>query len=1068
MKRTDESPEPDDGAVEAGTHRRSGSRELGSPEPSLWDSDGDAHLPPRANSLTDGRPIEDGPTAPSRRVAPDPSAGNAGEPTGESSRSTLSEPAPASVRPAPASGAMRQAARSNTPPPPSAPARASGIPMPVGLLGKGRANRTGSTPAPSAAGPQTNDGSPASSVAPSKLAASSTPAPAATSSAPSGDAVLPPRRAAADATARPGAEAASTAGASSVAADAGAATPDDPVSRAVSRRVRRNNAVASVSPIAAASTSGTGDGSSKGRVLRRARINSSPPANGATSASPTAPAAVAGPPHTASQATASGSALRRARINSSPPPSLAPSAIPSAGPSASADADTTRAAGTSAGGPSPPSSLGGAPASATPEARAPGPAPVRVVAKIIDPSVRDDGRGDPQFSLEPQRDRVNRQPRVVGVPHPVRERLLARARAALDVVADADPSARPRTGAPAADDEWFPHGSAPRAEDRDTLEAAPDVADDLDLIGAPERPRPERTPHVAPALPAPTALLLGTLAGLVAIGLLFAGLMRFEPHRALRTHEPPVVVEAPEPVPDAPAPEPVGKVQRPPRTKVPGPWRIATAPPDARLELKQGSMGSHTFLAATQAAGVALKEAYRVLTAFEGIKNLDRCRPKDTFSALVDAQSGRLSAFEYTVNEEEVFQAREGADGKLAARKLDLDVKRHRAQGVVVLDGNFEASAQRAGFEPGLDTFVNKALSGYASTSDFRPGDVLGLVVQEVTVLGGFARYAGVEALEYRPVNGEPLRIYYQELDKSRGYVDSKGRVFGKSRWTRPVPGAGVTSRFNPKRMHPILKRIKPHNGTDFGAPIGTPVVAAAAGKVSFVGRAGPNGNMITIAHDGGFQTGYSHLSRFMKGLKVGARVEQKQPIGFVGSTGRSTGPHLHFSAKKNGRFIDPESLNLDGLLRLTVDQRLSSDLRRRYDRMLDALNLPTPQAPVLARTEPPPTPVDPLEEEIAAASAAAPAPIAPASPAPVAAPAVSVAAASTPSPRAAASTAPTPPAARAAPSSLPSSTAAVPSRARASTAGSMPTSSGDGTRIDRATPAATLPSRSPATNASH
>jgi murein DD-endopeptidase MepM/ murein hydrolase activator NlpD len=259
-----------------------------------------------------------------------------------------------------------------------------------------------------------------------------------------------------------------------------------------------------------------------------------------------------------------------------------------------------------------------------------------------------------------------------------------------------------------------------------------------------------------------------------------------------------------------------------------------------------------------------------------------------------------------------------------------------------------------------------------------KAGDVLGLVVQEVTVLGEFSRYAGVEALEYRPVNGERFRIYYQEHDKSRGYVDSKGRVLGKSRWTRPVPGAGVTSRFNPKRMHPILKRIKPHNGTDFGSPVGTVVVAASAGKVAFVGRAGPNGNMVTIAHDGGFQTGYSHLSRFAKGLRAGARVEQRQTIGYVGSTGRSTGPHLHFSAKKNGRFIDPETLNLDGLLRLTVDQRLSSDLRRRYDRMLDGLKLPEAHAPLTltARTDPPGKPASdarPLEVEIAAARAAPP-----------------------------------------------------------------------------------------------
>src|SRR5690606_31335079 len=147
-----------------------------------------------------------------------------------------------------------------------------------------------------------------------------------------------------------------------------------------------------------------------------------------------------------------------------------------------------------------------------------------------------------------------------------------------------------------------------------------------------------------------------------------------------------------------------------------------------------------------------------------------RCRPKDTFSALVDARSGRLSAFEYAVSEEEVFQAREGADGLLVARKLDLAVERQRAQGVVVVEGSFEEAAQRAGFEPGLDTFVNKALSGYTSTADLKPGDVLGLVVQEVTVLGEFSRYAGVEALEYRPAGGEPVRDYYQERDTSRRY----------------------------------------------------------------------------------------------------------------------------------------------------------------------------------------------------------------------------------------------------------------------------------------------------------
>ncbi len=618
-----------------------------------------------------------------------------------------------------------------------------------------------------------------------------------------------------------------------------------------------------------------------------------------------------------------------------------------------------------------------------PPAAAPHP-PARVVAKIIDPSVRDDGRGDPQFSMEPRRDRVLRTPSIAGGVHPVRQRLLSRARAALSAAAEAEAeaAAAPNRRAPAANDAWF---SAERTEPSDDEAAdagpapAPDVADDLDLIGAPERPRPERTPHVTPALTAPTRLLLGTLAGLVAIGALFAGLSWLDPHEPLRVTPPPLAKVEPAPAIEAPAPPPTSKVQRPALTRVPGPWRIPEVP-EARFQRIQANVGARSFLGATQTAGLNLKEAYRVLTAFEGIKNLDRCRPKDTFTALVDADTGRLSAFEYAVSEEDVYQAREGADGRLSARKLDLQVDRHRAQGVVIVDGSFEDSAQRAGFEPGLGEFVNKALAGYVSTAQLSQGDVLGVVVQEVTVLGAFSRYAGVEAVEYRPVNGEPFRIYYQEHEKSRGYVDAKGRVFGKSRWTRPVPGAGVTSRFNPKRLHPILKRVKPHNGTDFGAPIGTPVVAAGAGKVAFIGRAGPNGNMITIAHDGGLQTGYSHLSRFVKGLKVGARVEKQQPIGYVGSTGRSTGPHLHFSTKKNGRFIDPESLNLDGLLRLTVDQRASSELRRKYDRMLDSLRLPPARAPIAALTQhasgTPPASSDPsaqIEVEIASARAAPP-----------------------------------------------------------------------------------------------
>jgi hypothetical protein len=228
--------------------------------------------------------------------------------------------------------------------------------------------------------------------------------------------------------------------------------------------------------------------------------------------------------------------------------------------------------------------------------------------------------------------------------------------------------------------------------------------------------------------------------------------------------------------------------------------------------------------------------------------------------------------------------------------------------------------------------------------------------------------------------------------------VDGKGRTFGKSRWARPVAGAGVSSRFNPKRFHPILKRIKPHNGTDFGAVVGTPILAAAAGDVTFVGPAGPNGKMVRINHGGGYETGYSHLSRFAKGLHAGEHVEQKTVIGYVGSTGRSTGPHLHFSAKRAGRFIDPESLNLDGLARIPApDRQTFAVLRQRYDQLLDGLAASGARAhelaPVLAVNAPAnvpgaapsaaatPASAAPVSEPPAAGASAAATPATPRSP---------------------------------------------------------------------------------------
>jgi murein DD-endopeptidase MepM/ murein hydrolase activator NlpD len=147
-------------------------------------------------------------------------------------------------------------------------------------------------------------------------------------------------------------------------------------------------------------------------------------------------------------------------------------------------------------------------------------------------------------------------------------------------------------------------------------------------------------------------------------------------------------------------------------------------------------------------------------------------------------------------------------------------------------------------------------------------------------------------------------------------------------------------------RFHPVLKRKLLHNGIDYAASSGTPVYAAAAGTVTFAGPKGANGNLVVIAHNQGFESFYAHLSRFASGLKSGAKVKQRQVIAYVGTTGRSTGPHLHFSLKKSGKFLDPASqLNGPGL---PMSAATLPDYKRRVRELSAALEKLTPERPLI------------------------------------------------------------------------------------------------------------------------
>ena len=566
--------------------------------------------------------------------------------------------------------------------------------------------------------------------------------------------------------------------------------------------------------------------------------------------------------------------------------------------------------------------------------------------------VRDDGELEPELSIEsaaPAAVRVE-QPAVTDGPEAgegargpaMRERLLERA-----ARAEQHSQTQERTGTL---DDLDDIGKLPRAERP---------------LGEPTRPT-ARAPG-SPLLPSRPALsptvvaLFGTLMGMAVIASVTAIAMHVAPHRASLVDAPSATASAPAPVVAAPAPQ--KKAQKRERQRVPGPWRVSEGAHQPGLKLVEGKVGTDAFLKAVQAAGVPLKETYRIVTAFQGLKSFDRCGKNDRFAALLDVKTERLKAFEYQVSGEEVYQAREGASGLLEASKLDLKVERTQVAGALVFDGkSLDDSAEQAGFERGLARVLQKALDGHSAIEDLERGDIIRLIVQEVSVLGEFDRYAGVEALEVKRAKGESLRVYYYDAPGIRGYYDVKGRSPHQGGWRKPVPGAPITSHFNLKRLHPILKKVMPHLGTDFGAPTGTPVYATAPGTVTFAGFRGPTGNLVKLEHAGGIETGYAHLSRFAEGLKAGNKVKRLELIGYVGSTGRSTGPHLHFSASKNGEFFDAEKLDLDGMRTLGGAERTAFDaVMAKYDPLLDGIALPDPLPPEAPAPAPEPVAAAPV-----------------------------------------------------------------------------------------------------------
>ena len=249
----------------------------------------------------------------------------------------------------------------------------------------------------------------------------------------------------------------------------------------------------------------------------------------------------------------------------------------------------------------------------------------------------------------------------------------------------------------------------------------------------------------------------------------------------------------------------------------------------------------------------------------------------------------------------------------------------------VVVEGNIKnnlySSASTSGMEPGIIIEFARIFGFEVDFQrDIRKGDKFQVMYERYLDDRNKIVKTGKILYAFLNVNNQKIKLYRFEEKNDFDFYDTKGKSIRKALMKTPINGARLSSPFG-NRKHPILGFTKHHNGTDFAAPTGTPIMASGNGTVIKAGWCGNGGNCVRIRHNSSYTTGYGHMSKIA--TKTGRRVRQGQIIGYVGNTGMSTGPHLHYTVSYNGKFINSQKLKLPSGKILSGEERKEFEVQR-------------------------------------------------------------------------------------------------------------------------------------------
>ena len=357
---------------------------------------------------------------------------------------------------------------------------------------------------------------------------------------------------------------------------------------------------------------------------------------------------------------------------------------------------------------------------------------------------------------------------------------------------------------------------------------------------------------------------------------------------------------------------------------------ITKMPEVETVVIQPGDVFGKTF----EQTKLSKQESLKILAELKKYININKCKPDEFYEITYSTDTAieeTWTNFKFFPEGQYFYSINKSTDNVITSEKIALQTTSQIFEVSGTIENSLWESMSASEIKPAIILAYADMFAWQVDfLTDCRQGDVYKLIYEVVTLeKKDTVLSSDILAGQYITATSTNTAIRFTNSKGNDGYFDEKGKSVKSAFLKAPLQFKRISSYFTKKRFHPILKYYRAHEGIDYAAPIGTPVSAVGDGIVTKSQYSGGYGNLVIIKHPNGYETYYGHLSKYGKGVKKGAKVKQGQVIGYVGSTGLSTGPHLDFRIKRNGAFFNYLTMKMPPTYTLTGKDKEDFDIHK-------------------------------------------------------------------------------------------------------------------------------------------